>query len=155
MSTNEKIQALVDHAVEYGKSKSDSIIARVVHASDSQVRFSQSAIDIAKRWESVELELFAVVKGAKAGATIRSVSTADDVKKAVDDLLAFNGMLPDSMFFAGLEDNVVKYKEPEQVFDSKVEDFVETSSETVNSIIDAAIGEGAKRVAGSLMVTNT
>jgi PmbA protein len=154
VSTNEEIQALVDYAVDYGKSKSDSIIARVVHASDSQVRFSQSAIDIAKRWESVALELFAVVKGAKAGATIRSVSTADDVKKAVDDLLAFNGMLPDSMFFAGLEDNVVKYKEPKQVFDSKVEDFVETSSETVNSIIDAAMSEGARRVAGSLMVTN-
>jgi PmbA protein len=153
MSTNEGIKALVDHAVEYGKSKTDAIIARVVRASDSQIRFSQSAIDITKRWESVELELFTVVKGSKTGATRRSVSTVEDVKRAVDDLTSFTEMLPDSMFFAGLEDTVAKYKEPKRIYDSNVEDFVETSSEVINSIIDAAMSEGAKRVAGSLMVT--
>lgn len=149
----EDLGTFVDEAVDYGKNKTDSIIARAVLASDSQIRFSQSAIDITKRWESIDLELFVVVKGAKTGATVRSVSGRDDVRKAVDDVVAFTEMLPDSVFFAGLESDKSEYSEPKDCFDPKIDSFAETSAELINSIIDSAITKGAKRVAGSLMLT--
>ncbi|TFF84603.1 TldD/PmbA family protein [Candidatus Thorarchaeota archaeon] len=153
MVTIDDLGTLVDQAVHYGKDKTDAIIARAVLASDSQTRFSQSAIDITKHWESVRLELFVLVKSAKTGASVRSVSSKEEVKKAVDDVVAFTEMLPDSMFFAGLETQTTEFEELKDCFDPKMDTFVEESSETISSIIDSAISNGAKRVAGSLMVT--
>ena len=151
MTSIDDMKSLVDFAVEYAASKSEAIIARGVCSSDSQIRFSQSSIDITKRWEGLELELF-VVQGAKTGSTTHSVSNQEDVKKAVDDVIDFTKLLPDSMFFAGIEDKVEPYPELKHRYDAKIESFVEESPEVINAIIDAALHEGAARVAGSLMV---
>ena len=76
-----ELKELVDYAVDFGKKKTDAIIARGIMSSGSQIRFSQNAIDISKRWEQLQLQLFVVVKGAKTGFTERPVSTKEDVKK--------------------------------------------------------------------------
>ena len=152
MVSVDDMKSLVDYAVDYAKSKSDAIIARGNLSSDSQIRFSQSSIDITKRWESLNLELFVLIQGAKTGSTTQSVSSEEDVRKAVDDVISFTEMLPDSMFFAGIEDKVQPYPELKNRYDSKIESFVEESPEVINSIIDAALQEGAARVAGALMV---
>ncbi|RLI55126.1 MAG: hypothetical protein DRO87_07020 [Candidatus Thorarchaeota archaeon] len=153
MTGIDDLKVLVDYAVDHGKSKSDAIIARAVLSSDAQVRFSQNNIDISKTWRSLEMQIFAVVNGTKTGSTARAVATKADVEKAVDDLVAFTSKLPDSMFYAGLEDSVSKYPEVQDRYDSNIDTFVEESTEIVNSAIDAALQEGAKRVAGALMVT--
>ncbi len=152
---SENLKSLVDHAVDMGKKKADAIIARGVASSDSQVRFSESRIDIAKKWESQNLEIFIVVDGAKTGATVRPASTKKDVEKAVNDVVSFSRTLPDSMFYAGIEEEAKRYHEAPGNYDTKIDQFTEGSTEVVNSIIAAALDEGAKRVAGSIMVTKT
>lgn len=142
--------ALVDYAIEYGKDKTDAIIARATMSSGSQVRFSQNAIDISKRWEDLKLELFVVVKGAKAGASERPVSTKNDVKQAVDDIVEFGAILPDSPFYAGIEDKVQPFPDLKGQYDEKFDAFVEDAPGIINSVVDSAVEEGAKRVAGAI-----
>ena len=153
MTNTDNLKNLTDYAIDYGTSKTDAIIARTVQTKNSQIRFSQSSIDISKRWDALQLELFVVVKGAKTGTIERPVSSKDDVKKAVDDVIAFTEILPDSMFFAGLEDKIQPYPELKEQYDSKIDSFVEKAPEVVNSVVDQATQEGAIRVAGALMIT--
>jgi PmbA protein len=148
------LKTLVDYAIEYGSKKTDSIIARVTNSKNTQIRFSQNKIDISKRWEELRVELF-VVQGEKTGTTIRPVSSSEDIKKTIDDTIKFTNYLPDSMFFAGLEDSTHSYPQVGQRFDSKIDDFAEKSPEVINSVINEALSEGAKRVAGALMLTKT
>jgi PmbA protein len=152
MTDMDELKGLVDQAVDYGKSKCDAIIARAVSNRDSQIRFSQNSIDISKRWNSLQLELFVVVKGKKTGSTDRPVSTKKDVKKAVDDVITYTEILPDSMFFAGIENKTSPYPEVKELYDNKIDEFSEKSPSVINSVIDHAVQEGAKRVAGALML---
>ncbi len=143
-------KALVDYAIDYGKDKTDAILARVNVSSGSQIRFSQNAIDISKRWEQLQLQLFAVVKGAKTGSTERPISSSDDVRDAVDDVIKFTGMLPDSQFYAGLEDTIQPYPKLKGEYDDKFDSFVEEAPQIINSVVDSSLEAGAERVAGAL-----
>ena len=151
----ESPMVLVDYAIEYAKDKTDAIIARGILSSGSQVRFSQNAIDISKRWEDLKLELFVVVKGTKAGSTERPVSTKRDVKQAVDDIVEFSAFLPDSPFYAGIEDKVQSFPNLEGQYDDNFDEFVEDAPGIINSVVDSALEEGAKRVAGAIKFYKT
>jgi len=155
MNSAENLKNIVDYAIKYGSSKTDGIIARAVQTKNSQIRFSQSSIDISKRWEELQLELFVVVKGKKTGTTEQAISSEDDIESVIDGVIAFTEILPDSMFFAGLENNVQPYSELRDNYDSKIDSFVEKAPEVVNSVIDRALQEGAKRVAGAMMITKS
>jgi PmbA protein len=150
-----ELKELVDYAVDFGKKKTDAIIARGIMSSGSQIRFSQNAIDISKRWEQLQLQLFVVVKGAKTGFTERPVSTKEDVKKVVEDAVTFSQILPDSQFFAGIEENIQSYPELKSQYDDKFDSFVEDAPGIINTVIDKALTSGAKRVAGALRFDNS
>jgi PmbA protein len=83
------------------------------------------------------------------------VSSEDDVKRAIDGVVKFTGILPDSMFFAGIEENTREYFKLSDNYDDKVDSFVEEAPEIINSVIDKAFQEGAKRAAGALMITKS
>jgi PmbA protein len=155
MTSIDNLKNIVDYAIKYGSSKTDAIIARAVQTKNSQIRFSQSSIDISKRWEELQLELFVVVKGEKTGTTEQAISSEDDIESVIDGVIAFTEILPDSMFFAGLENNVQPYSGLQDNYDSKIDSFVEKAPEIVNSVIDQALQEGAKRVAGAMMITKS
>lgn len=150
MTEHEALKTYVDVAVDYCKGKVEGVIARGTMSSGSQIRFSQNAIDIGKRWEELKLELFVVIQGTQIGHTERSVTSEDEARKAVDDTITFAKRLPESMFFAGLESEVHKYRDLKGAYDPKIDDFTTMAPEFVNSAIDAAVSEGAKRVAGAL-----
>ncbi len=152
MKNDDQFKIFVDEAVDYGARRTDAIIARVTKRKDSQIRFSQSDIDISNRWNSMQLELFVLVKGKKTGSTERPVTSIEDVRKTVNDAVTFTEILPDSMFFAGLEDRKGAYPRLKGQYDSRIDEFVEEAPGIVNSVVDQALQEGAKRVAGALMV---
>ncbi|MDH4213859.1 MAG: hypothetical protein OEV85_08055, partial [Candidatus Thorarchaeota archaeon] len=154
MSEMDKLKGLIEQAIDYGEKKCDAIIARGVSNKDSQIRFSQNSIDISKRWNSLQLQLFVVVKGQKTGSTDRPVSTMSDVKKAIDDVITYTEILPDSMFFAGIEDKMSSYPKIKGQYDDNIEEFSEKAPGVINSVIDHAVEEGAMRVAGALMLRN-
>ncbi len=150
MTDFDTLKSFVDAAIDYSKNKIEGIIACGTISSGSQIRFSQNAIDIGKRWENLQLELFMVIEGTKTGFSERSVTSIEEVKQAVDDTIAFSKNLPDSMFFTGLENGVHSYRDLKGAYDDKIDDFTEIAPGFVNAAIDAAVSEGAKRVAGAL-----
>ncbi|MFW9919190.1 MAG: metallopeptidase TldD-related protein [Candidatus Thorarchaeota archaeon] len=150
MSNYEDLKTYVDVAVDHCKDKVEGVIARGIMSSGSQIRFSQNAIDIGKRWDELKLELFVIIQGAQVGYTERSVTSEDEARKAVEDTITFSKRLPESMFFAGLENETHSYRDLKGAYDSKIDDFTVIAPGFVNSAIDAAVSEGAKRVAGAL-----
>ncbi|MGY5874846.1 MAG: TldD/PmbA family protein [Candidatus Thorarchaeota archaeon] len=148
---SDDIATLVDLAITQTEGKVDAAIARLTKSCGSQIRFSQSSIDISKRWEEKKLQLFVVLDGTKTGFSETPVASADDVRAVVDDTIEFSKHLPESVFFAGLEESVHEYEIKEGHYDEKIDSFTEKAPEIVNSAIDAALQEGAKRVAGALM----
>ncbi|MHA1862626.1 MAG: PmbA/TldA family metallopeptidase, partial [Candidatus Thorarchaeota archaeon] len=135
MTSTDNLKTLADYAIDYGSKKTDAIIARVVQTKNSQIRFSQSNIDISKRWEALKIELFVVI-GEKTGTTDRPITSQEDVKRAVDDTVSFTEILPDSMFYAGLEDKTHSYPELKGQYDEKIDSFAEKAPEVINSVID-------------------
>jgi PmbA protein len=152
MYSIDNLKTFGDTAIEYGSKKADAIIARLVQTQNSQIRFSQSNIDVSKRWEELKIELFVVI-GEKTGTTNRPITSHDDVKKAIDDTVSFTKILPDSMFYAGLEEKTSQYPEMKEQYDTKIDTFAEKAPEIINSVIGEAVAEGAKRVAGAMMLT--
>lgn len=152
MTGIDELKTLTDYAVDYGSKHTDAIIARIVQNKNSQIRFSQNNIDISKRWEELSLELFVVI-GEKTGTTDRPITSEDDVKRAVDDTVSFTKILPDSMFYAGIEEQIQPYPKLVGEYDDKIDAFAEKAPEVINSVIDTAVNAGAKRVAGALMLT--
>jgi PmbA protein len=142
----------VDLAVKHAQSSNVEAIAYGQLASATQIRFSQNSIDIGKRWESQKLILFLVVDKTKTGVGERAVTSEDDVRSVVDDTIAFTKLLPDAMFYHGVEEKTHKYSSLKDMYDDRIDSFSEKAPGIVNSTIDAAVSEGAKRVAGALKV---
>ena len=86
MTTMDNIKTLVDEAIEYGAKKTNAIIARAILGKNTQIRFSQNSIDISKKWNSLQLELFVLVKEKKTGSIVRSIESVNEVKQTVDDV---------------------------------------------------------------------
>lgn len=150
MASTDDLKTYVDVAVDYCKEKVEGVIARCVKSEGSQIRFSQNSIDIGKRWVEQKIELFVIVQGAKTGFSERSVTSEHEVRQAVEDTIAFSGKLPDSMFFSGVEKEIHSYRDLKGAYDEKIDDFTDKAPEYVNASIEAAVNEGAKRVAGAL-----
>ncbi|NHJ12811.1 MAG: TldD/PmbA family protein [Candidatus Thorarchaeota archaeon] len=150
MAGYEDLKTYVDVAVDYCKDKAEGIIARGRMSSGSQIRFSQNAIDIGKRWEELKLELFVIIEGAQTGYGEQSVTSEEEARKTVESTIAFAKRLPESMLFAGVEQEVRSYRAIDGAYDPKIDDFTVLAPGFVNSAIDAAVSEGAKRVAGAL-----
>ena len=152
MTTMDNIKTLVDEAIEYGAKKTNAIIARAILGKNTQIRFSQNSIDISKKWNSLQLELFVLVKEKKTGSIVRSIESVNEVKQTVDDVVSFTEILPDSMFFAGIEENTHHYPTLTDRYDEKIDSFAEEAPEIINSAIEQAVSEGAIRAAGALMM---
>ncbi len=150
MTGFEDMKTFVDLAVDYAEDRTEGIIVHGIESSTSQIRFSQNAIDISKRWKELKLEIFLIRTGAQIGSIERSISNEDEVRSAVDTALEFTRILPESQFFQGVEETVSEYSPVHGTFDENIESFTVEAPEIVNSSIDAAITKGAKRVAGAL-----
>ncbi|MFO7837586.1 MAG: TldD/PmbA family protein [Candidatus Thorarchaeota archaeon] len=150
MEDVERLKEYVDVAVDYAEDKTEGILARGTVSTGSQIRFSQNAIDISKRWEELKLDLFLIVDGGKTGFTDRSVTGEAEVKEAIDNAISFIKRLPESKFFAGVEDTPQQYTELSGCYDPHIDEFTEEAPQYVNAAIDAALAKGAKRVAGAL-----
>ncbi|NWF95248.1 MAG: TldD/PmbA family protein [Candidatus Thorarchaeota archaeon] len=155
MTGEDMLLVLVDAALDRAKSRSKAAIAEVVHTRTSQIRFSQNAVDVVTRWDETKMNLFVDIDGKKTSITSVAVSSADDVRRLVDETIDFSKRLPDSMFYQGVEDRVSSYSQLEMRVDDRIDDFTEKAPGIISSAIDAALTEGAKRVAGALAFGKT
>ena len=150
MAGLDELKVFADAAVDQSKARASGVIAKVVRSTGSQIRFSQSQVDISNRWEELTLKLFVVVQQAKTCSSERSIASEKEARQAIDDTISFAERLPDSALFSGVEESVNKYDEVPSQFDDRIDECAEKGPGMINAAIDAALKEGAKRVAGAL-----
>ena len=139
-----------EYAVKYAqKNGVTEVIARLIQSPDYQVRFSNSNIDIAKKWETNLLEVF-IAMGRKTTNVDIQNPTEKTIEEKLKQTIEFAGKLPDSQMYAGMEKEVKKYQNVDGLYDKKVEDLYETAPELVNVAINSSLEAGAERVAGAM-----
>ncbi|MHA1944896.1 MAG: TldD/PmbA family protein [Candidatus Hodarchaeales archaeon] len=147
---SETLQSYVDYAIELGtKQDVDLILGIGTNAARNQIRFSVNKVDISKQWQSDTLELVVVVGGNQLAIGEFSPRDKDHVKERVNKQIEFAKTMTPSPFYQGVESTISKMSQLEGHYDNKIDDYGEKAVNVINSCIDEAINEGAKRVAGS------
>ena len=144
------IQSYVDYAVELGvKQNVDLILGIGTNNIRNQIRFSSNKVDINKQWQSDNLELVVVVGGNQLAIGEFAPRDKDHVKERVNAQIQFAKTMSPSPFYQGIETRISKFAPFKGHYDDKIDDYGEKAVNVINSCIDEAINEGAKRVAGS------
>ncbi|MHA1721114.1 MAG: TldD/PmbA family protein [Promethearchaeota archaeon] len=145
-----KYEDLLKKAVEFSqKNGIEEIIARYKKGIDYQVRFSNSMIDIIKRWENDKLELFLVKDQKTTQIEIRSPN-APLIEERILQTVKFLQHIPKNPFYSGMEMKKKPYQQIEGLFDSRIKSFPESAPDKVNAAINSSLEIGAKKVAGVL-----
>lgn len=113
-----------------------------------QVRFANNEITVAKNWHYQKAELFVEYEKRLAVTTITTFDK-ETIEKTLKTLLAsVKTMAPKEDYF-GIADGPFKYNDIPETLDKRIVELDEPN-EYVERAINAAIEEGAKRVAGVL-----
>lgn len=139
-----------EYAVKFAqKNGATEVIARLIQSPDYQIRFSNSNIDIAKKWETNLLEVFIAIGKKTTNVDIQNPNEKN-IEVKLKQTMEFANKLPDSQMYAGMEKEVKKYQNIEGLYDKKVEDLYEKAPELVNIAINSSVEAGAERVAGAM-----
>ncbi|TFG07207.1 MAG: TldD/PmbA family protein [Promethearchaeota archaeon] len=123
---------------------------------ESQIRFSNSKIDITKNWVDIKLNLFLCIKRKTMEISITDlrppalIKTLEDCKKLLkaSKLNVNYKRLPEGPF---TYDNKIK----QMIFDSKVPNLGERAIDIVDNAVQECLNAGGKRVAGSFFYGNS
>ena len=140
---------LIDAALEEAKEATD-VIVRYYAGRDNQIRFSNGQIDIAKQWTSTKMDLFVAI-GKKIGSTEIESPTGEAVKARVKELISLTKRMEESQLYEGISEDTFTQTPMPGLLDVEIDGFGETAPGLVRKVVEAAEGEGAKRVAGSLI----
>jgi PmbA protein len=147
---SETIQSYVDYAIELGiKQGVDLILGIGSNTVRNQIRFSSNKVDISKQWQANNLELVIVVDGNQLAIGEFSPRSKEHVEERVNAQIKFAKSMSPSPFYQGVESTILKVAPLTGHYDDKINDYGEKAVSIINSCIDEAINEGAKRVAGS------
>ncbi|ASA77617.1 TldD/PmbA family protein [Thermococcus sp. 5-4] len=113
-----------------------------------QVRFANNEITVAKNWHERKVELFVELEKRVAGTSITELSE-ENIERTLKTLLSnMKGMAPKEDYY-GIAEGPFQYKDIPETFDKAIVELDEPN-EYVERAINAALEEGAKRVAGVL-----
>ena len=141
---------LTDYTIKLAqKAGATEVITRLIYSPDYQIRFSNSNIDIAKKWDTSLLEVF-IALGRKTTQIDIQDPNEKKIEATIKRAIGFAKKLPDSQMFAGLEKEVKKHQLVDGLYDKNVENLFETAPDMVNVAINASLEAGAKRVAGAM-----
>ncbi len=146
---------LTEKAIEVAqKSGATEVIARLTEGPNYQIRFSNSNIDIFKKWDHSMLEVFVAV-----GKKITQVDIQDPTQTKINEMVqqatSFAKKMPDSELYDKLESTKHTYKPIDGLYDKSIENFYDKAPELVNVAIQKSLDVGAKRVAGVLYFGKT
>ncbi|MHA1879035.1 MAG: hypothetical protein ACTSYG_01440, partial [Candidatus Heimdallarchaeota archaeon] len=103
-----------------------------------QIRFSNAAIDIAKKWDNNTLEVFLAIGQKTTQIDILDPSPTK-IREAIPRTMRFLRKMPDSELYAGMEDRVLAYQQLDGLYDKRVEGLYEQAPDLVNGAINAAL----------------
>jgi PmbA protein len=113
-----------------------------------QVRFANNEITIAKHWHERKVELF-VEKDKRIASTTVTELSEENVENVLKTLRAnLENMGPKEDYY-GIAEGPFRYKDIPETFDRAIVELDEPN-DYVETAINAALSEGAKRVAGVL-----
>ncbi|NJE84255.1 TldD/PmbA family protein [Thermococcus sp. CX2] len=113
-----------------------------------QVRFANNEITVAKNWHERKVELFVELEKRIAGTSITELSE-ENIERTLKALLStLKNMSPKEDYY-GIAEGPFKYRDIPETFDKAIVELDEPN-EYVETAINAALEEGAKRVAGVL-----
>ena len=139
---------LTEFAVKLAqKEGATEVIARMTQSPDYQIRFSNSNIDIAKKWDTSLLEVFVAI-GKKTTQVDIQDPNETKVEATIKRAMVFANKLPESQMYVGMEKEIKKYQAIEGLYDKKIEGLFEKAPEFVNIAINSSLVAGAERVAG-------
>ncbi len=149
----ELLQMAVDQA---SKSGAKEVIGELVEEDASQIRFSNSSIDVNKKWDRYYLDLF-LSKGRifSLGRKISTLTIQDPNPKKIKnrvpkEVRKLEG-LPKSKLYWGMDDDShSSYPEVKGLYDGNIEDFSDRAPRLVEKTIRESKEAGAKKVAGVL-----
>ncbi|MHA1188681.1 MAG: hypothetical protein ACTSSK_17850 [Candidatus Heimdallarchaeota archaeon] len=126
---------LVDYTIKLAqKEGATEVIARLIQSPDYQIRFSNSNIDIAKKWDTNLLEVF-IALGRKTTQVDIQDPNEKKIEATMKRAIGFASKLPESQMFAGLEKEIKKHQMVDGLYDKNVENLYETAPELVNVAI--------------------
>ncbi|MFW9922956.1 MAG: TldD/PmbA family protein [Candidatus Thorarchaeota archaeon] len=129
-------------------------IARHTFGPEYQIRFSNSNIDISKKWDNNLLEIFIAI-GKKITQVDIQDPTAEKIEKTVTRALSFAKKMPDSGLYEGIETEFKPYVKMSSLYDPLIESLYERAPDLVNTAINSSLEAGAKRVAGVMYFGDT
>ena len=140
---------LIDVAVTTAE-KADDVIVRYVEGRDSQIRFSNGQIDIAKTWTATKMDVFVAI-GHRIGSTQVESTSVGTVRSRVAELVETTGNMQESQLYGGISREKHTATDTKDLVDPGIEDFGEDAPRLLRGVIEAAQEKGASRVAGSLI----
>ncbi|NHJ46487.1 MAG: TldD/PmbA family protein [Asgard group archaeon] len=139
------LDLVIDLAQKEGASE---VIVKSIKSPSYQIRFSNSNIDISKKWDVNLLEIF-IALGRKTTQVDIPDPTEQKIKETVKRSIHFASKLPDSELYGGMNTDVHKYQPISGLHDKNIDNLYEKAPELVNTAINSSLNEGAKRVAGA------
>jgi len=155
-----EINTRIDNLVDYIKNRVNAICddwsIKTILKNQNQIRFSESQIDITKNWKEIKFELFLSRKRRTIDISLNDLrhQTIDKTVEYCDKLLKMGKM---NLNYKRMAEGPFEYDASiqEKIFDKKVISLDENAVDLVNDGIQAAIDEGAHRVAGSFFYGNS
>jgi len=149
----ELLEMAVDEATRSGAKEA---IAELVEEDSSQIRFSNSSIDVNKRWDRYYLDLF-LSKGRplSLGRKITTLTIQDPNPKKIKERVPKEARkledLPKSKLYWGMDNNShSSYPKVKDLYDKRIESFSEKAPKLIEKTMQESKEAGAKKVAGVL-----
>ncbi|MFO8110352.1 MAG: TldD/PmbA family protein [Thermoplasmata archaeon] len=147
------IKQAVDQALNAGAKE---VIAQLIEEDSYQIRFSNSSIDVTKRWNRYYLDLF-IAKGhpLSIGKKITTLTIQDPDKKKirrrVPKEVNILDSLPNSKLYWGMDkEKHTSYPRVRGLYDKRIQNFHERAPGLIEKTIEESEQAGAKQVAGVL-----
>ena len=148
--TKTRIDTLIDYVKNRVEAICDDWAIKTILKNQNQIRFSESQIDISKNWNEIKFELFLSRKRRTIDISLNDLryQTIDKTIEYCDKLLKMGKL---NLNYKRMAEGPFDYdiSIQDKIFDKKVVNLDEKAVDLVNVGIQAAIEEGAYRVAGS------
>lgn len=113
----------------------------------TQIKFSNNNIVATKSWDQRYIAVMFAIRSRVITSVLENYSRSS-IKNFAGKAISFSSAMPPNKQYMGIAEGPFRYKKPEKTFDKRVLDLGSGSIDIVESAINAALGEGAKRCNG-------
>jgi len=148
-----KWEEIPSHLVELGiKFGATDVAANLIELDQTMIRFSNNEVTASKNFHEVMINVFVMIEKQRAGSTF-SILSSKALERAMKKLVEMAKVSPPADVYAPLPKGPFKY-DPALLRSPRVSSDPNELVNYVREAIGGASKSGAKRVAGSLTLTN-